>query len=175
MRWLGLVRNVMIGREGLHRAVLLDLVERASGTEVVSHLTTGNVTFTAPARSAGALAVAIERGVRDVVGRDELVVLRPLTWLEELVSVDRFGAVDAGWEHEVGLLRHDAPVLSPADLPDPQRTLLVEVRDREVLTARPRTGGRRPHVNRLLETATGQRSTARGWSTLQRIARAEGC
>jgi hypothetical protein len=45
VRWLGLIRNVMVGREGLHRAVLLDLAARAGGADVRSFLTTGNVTL----------------------------------------------------------------------------------------------------------------------------------
>ena len=45
VRWLGLIRNVMVGREGLDRSVLLDLAERAGCVDLRSFLTTGNVTF----------------------------------------------------------------------------------------------------------------------------------
>ena len=76
----------------------------------------------------------------------------------------------SGWELEVGFLRHDAPPIDGSRLADPQRTVLVHIQEREVLTARPREGGSRPHVNTLLERATGSKSTARGWSTLRRIA-----
>ena len=46
-RQAAFVRNVMIGREGLHRQVLLDVVERAGGRAPRSYISTGNVTFDA--------------------------------------------------------------------------------------------------------------------------------
>ena len=42
--------------------------------------------------------------------------------------------------------------------------------ERELATARPRKGSARPHVNTLLERASGQPATARAWATLRRIA-----
>jgi hypothetical protein len=133
VRWLGLIRNVMVGREGLDRSVLLDLAARA--------------------------------------GRRELVAQRPVPWLQELESVDRFTGYDPDeWVFEVAFVRHDAPALDISLLDDPKRTVIVEARAGEVLAARPRTGGARPHVNRLLEAATGRPATSRGWSTLQRVA-----
>ena len=36
MRFVGLVRNVMLGREGLHRNVLLGLLDAAGGRSGVS-------------------------------------------------------------------------------------------------------------------------------------------
>ena len=45
MQYVGLVRNVMLGREGLHRDVLLRLVDAAGGRAATSHLRTGNLPF----------------------------------------------------------------------------------------------------------------------------------
>jgi hypothetical protein len=62
MRYAGPVRNVMPGREGLHRDVLLGPADATGGRSAESHLTTGNLTFdTAPsqldARRASVLTV----------------------------------------------------------------------------------------------------------------------
>ena len=161
----------MVGREGLHRSVLLDLAARAGCADVRSFLTTGNVTFESGADDADRVTSALESGVEDVLGRRELVALRPVAWVQELVSVDRFAGYDpAEWVLEVAFLRHDAPALDVSMLDDSRRTVIVEARDRELLAARPRSGGARPHVNRLLEAASGQPATSRGWSTLQRVA-----
>ncbi len=46
-RWAGFVRNVMVGRQGLTRLVLLGAVADAGGASPVSYLSTGNVTFDA--------------------------------------------------------------------------------------------------------------------------------
>ncbi len=161
----------MIGREGLDRSVLLDLAREAGCRDARSYLATGNLTFATTSTDPDRVAEALEERIEKVLGRRELVAVRTLSWLHDLVAEDRFSTYDPSeWELEVGLLRHDAPRLDPARVPDPRRTCLVETRAREVLTARPRAGGTRPHVNRLLERATGLPSTARGWSTLVRIA-----
>jgi uncharacterized protein (DUF1697 family) len=171
MQWVGLVRNVMLGREGLSRNVLLGVVRGAGGQEARSHLTTGNVTFHAAPTELHSVVEQIENGIEHVLARKEMVAVRSVAWLRELVAEDHFASYfDAAWETEVGFLRHDAPVVDRNRIGDSGRTVLVEVRSREVLAARPRKGGARPHVNRLLEEASNSPATARGWSTLQRIA-----
>ena len=170
VRWVAFVRNVMVGREGLSREQLLDVARRAGAEDVRSHITTGNLTLTA-ADDPDALARQLEDGVSAVIGRQELVAVRRLQWLRELVDTTPFAGLDTdAWSTEVALLRHDAPSLDAAALGDTQRTVIVRVLDREVLAARPRDGGRRPHVNPLTERASGRPATSRGWSTLERIA-----
>jgi uncharacterized protein (DUF1697 family) len=170
VRWVGLVRNVMLGRDGLDRAGLVAAAEAAGATEVRSHLTTGNLTFTAAEPELDAVVDRLEVGVRALLGRHEPVAVRSARWLELLVGADRFARYDDALEQEVSFLRHDAEPIDPTRLGDPGRTVVVDVLDRELLTARPRAGGNRPHANRLLEAATGRPATARGWRTLQRLA-----
>jgi uncharacterized protein (DUF1697 family) len=171
MRWAGMVRNVMLGREGLSRDVLLDVVRTAGGMTARSYLTTGNVTFSAARGDLDGVVEGIESAIEQVLGRREMVAVRSLPWLRALVAADRFaGFPDEEWATEVAFLRHDAPGLKRSRIGDPRRTVLVEVRSREVLAARPLTGAARPHVSRLLEQAVHRPVTARGWSTLQRVA-----
>jgi uncharacterized protein (DUF1697 family) len=171
VRWVALVRNVMVGREGLHRETLLELAREAGGTNVLSHMATGNLTFDAgDAITPTVLADRLEAGVRRTVGREEIVVIRSLPWLATLVASDPFaGLSPAEFGFEVAFLRHDAGPLDPSRLGDTQRTLLTRLDDRELFAARPVQGRQRPHVNRLLERATGMKATSRGWSTLHRI------
>jgi uncharacterized protein (DUF1697 family) len=172
VRWVGFVRNVMLGREGVDRALLVTTVLEAGATDARSHLATGNVTFevrSAPA--AGLVAHRLEEAVGLALGRDEMVAVRELAWLRDLVTSDPFAGLDADeWAFEVAFLRHDSPAVDPARLPDAGRTVVVRVQDRELLTARPRSGGGRPHVNTMLQRATGLQATSRGWSTLHRLA-----
>ena len=44
VRQAAFIRNVMVGREGLTRAVLVDLAQRAGGARPRSYLSTGNLT-----------------------------------------------------------------------------------------------------------------------------------
>ena len=170
MRWVGLVRNVMLGREGLHREVLLGLTRDAGGTDPRSFLTTGNVTFTAEPDQLADVVDTLETAIAGVLGRREVVVVRSMDWLGDLVAADPFRGYERdAFELEVCFVPHTAPPLVATDLPDSRPTGLVEVRDHELLTARPHSRASLPHGNRLLERATGQPATARAWSTLQRI------
>ncbi|MDQ1598811.1 MAG: hypothetical protein QOD68_285 [Actinomycetota bacterium] len=170
MRWVAFVRNVMVGRESLHRETLMDLAREAGGTDVLSHMATGNLTFATHDMTPGVLADRLEAGVKRVLGREEMVAIRSMPWLVSVVNSDPFAGLDpAEWGFEVAFLRHDAPPLDASRLSDAQRTVLTRMHDRELFAARPAQGGQRPHVNRLLERATGSRATSRGWSTLQRI------
>ena len=173
MRWVGFVRTVMVGREGLTRDVLLGLVADVGGTGPRSHRSTGNVTFDLPTQELDHLVEGLESGIAGVLGRREMVAVRPLHTIRDLVAHDVFAGFDDSWETEVGFLRHDAQPIDPESLGDPQRTVVVGLGEREILTARPREGGRRPHVNSLVQRAGGQPTTARGWSTLEWIVRHE--
>jgi uncharacterized protein (DUF1697 family) len=172
MRWVGFVRNVMIGREGLHRAVLLRLIEEAGGNDGRSHLATGNVTFTANVRDIATVVRRLEQGIESVIGRHEPVITRRFSWLQEFVSADLFGGYEDGqWELLVALLPADAAPLDPARLDEPGRTVILQVREHELIGARP-IDQKAPHVNGLAQRAAGIKTTSRGWSTLQRISRA---
>ena len=171
MRWVGLVRNVMLGRDGLDRSLLLDLGARAGGAQVRSYLTTGNLTFDAAPQEIDGLCRRLEESISEVVSRPTMVAVREHPWLCDLVSNDIFAGVEEGeWECEVAFLRHDAPSVDPSTIPETRRTRLVATYERELASARPRAGSARPHVTTLLERAAGQPATTRGWSTLCRIA-----
>src|SRR3954451_7029480 len=172
VRWVGLVRNVMIGREGLHREVLLDLLAAAGGTDGASHLATGNVTFTAPARELDRVVRRLEAGTADVIGCSDPVLAHPLDWLQSFVATEPFaGFDDKEWELLVGFLPARAKPLDIGQLgrADPPR--IIAATERELIGARPRHG-RAPHVLVLLERATGTKGSSRGWSTLVRLSRA---
>ena len=161
----------MLGRDGLDRALLLDLGARAGGAQVRSYLTTGNLTFNAAPQEIDGLCGRLEEAISEVVARPTMVAIRAHLWLCDLVSTDIFAGVEQDeWECEVAFLRHDAPSVDPRSIPETRRTRLVSTYDRELASVRPRAGSARPHVTRLLEHAAGQPATARGWSTLRRIA-----
>ena len=171
MRWAGFVRNVMLGRDGLDRAGFLRAVQEAGGGQARSYLTTGNVTFDAEPTDLDRMTDDLETRLGRILGRRAMVAIRQLDWLPGLVGTDMFAEFDPQeWELEVSFLPRTAPPIDPAAIADAGRTVIVSIRKHEVATARPREGAGRPHINWLLERATGQNATARAWTTLCRIA-----
>lgn len=90
--YVGFVRAVMIGREGLHRHVLLDIVERAGGANAVSYISTGNVSFEIDDAALPEMIEAVEMGIGEVVARPTPVFVRSLDRLRTLVDDDPFSA-----------------------------------------------------------------------------------
>lgn len=89
-RFVAFVRAVMIGREGLHRVVLLDMFERAGASDAVSHITTGNVSFSADAVALDDVVDAVEADLAALLGRETPLFVRSLTDLFALVDTDPF-------------------------------------------------------------------------------------
>ena len=115
MRYVGLVRNVMLGREGLHRDVLLRLVDAAGGRDAASHLATGNLTFDAAPGRLDDVVRRLEDGIAGVIGHREPVVVRTAGWFRDLVAGDPFAAFPLDrWEIAVAFLRLSSVPLDPA-------------------------------------------------------------
>jgi uncharacterized protein (DUF1697 family) len=170
MRYVGLLRNVMIGREGLHRAVLLELASQAGARAAVSLLSTGNLAFDAEPGQLAAVVRRLEGGIERVIGRPEPVVVRAAAQIRDLVAADPFAGFPAEeWERSVAFLPLEAPPLDAGDLRAAENTTVVAVRPQELLVAS-RHGVRRPGPLRVLEESTGRRGTSRAWSTVERLA-----
>jgi uncharacterized protein (DUF1697 family) len=172
MRYVGLVRNVMLGREGLHRDVLLGLVDAAGGRSAASHLTTGNLTFDAAPSQLDGVVGRLEDGIAGVIGRREPVIVREVAWLRDLVASDPFAAFPVDrWEIAVAFLRLTSVPLDPAAVPRIDGLEAVDVRPHELLMAG-RRDVRRPGATYLLPRPWRDEATTRAWSTVQRLAAA---
>jgi uncharacterized protein (DUF1697 family) len=170
MRYVGLVRNVMVGREGLHREVLLRLLDAAGGAHGDSYLATGNLLFDAAPSRLRTVVRRLEAGIEGVIGRHEPVVVRETAWVRAFVAADPFrGFPLDNWVLEVAFLPLAGAPIDPARLPSAEGLEVVAVGERELLTAG-RRGAKWPGANRLLEVATGERATSRAWRTLLGLA-----
>ncbi len=90
--YVAFVRAVMIGREGLHRPVLLDMFERAGAADPVSYISTGNVSFTVTPERLDDVVVAVEADLARLLGRPTPVFVRLFDDLAALVDSDPFAA-----------------------------------------------------------------------------------
>ena len=170
MRYVGLVRNVMLGRQGLDRAVLLHVVDAAGGRSGESHLTTGNVTFQADPAQLEAVVRRLEDGIAAVIGRHEPVVVRTADWFRDFVAAEPFtGFPGDRWELAVAFLRLDAVPLDPAAVPRIDGLEAVAVRPHELIMAA-RRDVRRQGATYLIPRPWRDEATTRAWSTVQRLA-----
>jgi uncharacterized protein (DUF1697 family) len=172
MRYVGLVRNVMQGREGLHRDVLLRLLDEAGGRFGASHLTTGNLTFEAAPARLDAVVRRLEDGIAGVIGRRVPVIVREAAWFRDLVAADPFaGHPGDRWELAVAFLRLGTVPLDPAAVPRIEGLEAVAVHPHELLMAA-RRDVRTPGATHLLPRPWRDEATTRAWSTVQRLAAA---
>lgn len=156
----------MIGREGLHREVVLDLFREAGAIEPRNHLATGNISFTARSADVQAITRHVEAGVAAIAGRPKPLFVRGLDHLEQLVADDPFrDAPSDGADREVIFLPPGTP---PTALPLLSRSGLTSVfasNGSELFAVgRPDEG-----PGALVERALGVPVTVRAWSTIHKI------
>jgi uncharacterized protein (DUF1697 family) len=170
MRYVGLIRNVMVGREGLGRDVLLQLVGQAGASNGSSHLATGNLIFDVPPPELPAVVQRLETGIKLILGRREPVIVRGAAELVAFVAADPFQPFPvAEWERTVAFLEAGASPLDATELAAVDGLTVVDVRPHELLTVNRREisrGG--PYA--LLALERRRQATTRSWGTLERLA-----
>jgi uncharacterized protein (DUF1697 family) len=170
-RFVAFVRNVMIGREGLHRVVLLDLFEGAGAGTPRSYISTGNVTFSTRPTDLGAITRAVETGIEHIIGRREPVFVRSISYLLELVDSDPFAAAPYPDPYECTA----SFLLHPTDLPDlpvesPRGDVSVFAgTNRELFAVNRMVDGRTGGAGGMIEKLLGEPVTTRSWNTVRRV------
>lgn len=166
------VRAVMIGREGLHRQVLLEIFGRAGGHDARSYISTGNVSFTAPERDVPALVEVVEAGVAEVVGRPTPVYVRRLDELEALIAADPFAEspIARPAERTVAFFRSGVPAsIEVPSWSDRGDIAVVATGPREVFCVNQEVDGRLRGPGGWIQRIGGEPVTTRAWSTVNRI------
>ncbi len=175
MRHVAFVRAVMHGREGLHKSVLTSIFEEAGAREVRTHLTTGNVSFDAAPAAIPTIVERTDRAITEVVGRAIESFVRTIDHLRAIPGREIFAnAPFPDAEEEVVSFFHRPPEL-PWPVPHlvkSGRAAIFHVDGREVFSVHRTVDGHMESGAGLLERASGQRITTRGWSTIEKILRA---
>jgi uncharacterized protein (DUF1697 family) len=168
------VRAVMIGREGLHRDVLLAMFERAGADDCVSFISTGNVSFRAEPGGVSAIVEQVEDDLEQLLGRATPVFVRSLGELATLLASDPFAdpPVDAVRGCEVSFFRSAVP--DHLDLPMSASNgdwVVFGTGPREVYSVTRERSDRQPSSpGGVIERTAGEPITTRALGTLERIA-----
>lgn len=169
---IAFVRAVMIGREGLHRDVLLDLFADAGAADATSYISTGNVSFELDRDDLDRFVDAVERSITEVVGRTTEVFVRPLDELVRLYDSDPFAAspFDDAQDLLVIFFRDSVPPSIELPIVSARGDYHVfSAGEREVFAVIRDVDGRRQSPGGVVERIAGERMTSRAWSTIERI------
>jgi uncharacterized protein (DUF1697 family) len=171
-RHVALVRNVMIGREGLHRQVLLEAVERSGGGRPRSFISTGNVAFDLKPGDLDPFVEELEDRIEGVIGRREAVYVRTLERLVGMVDggpFDRPPFPDVR-DRSVTFCSHEIEgELSLPYVTNRGDLSIFRAEGREVFSVNRMVDGRTRAPGGIIERMLGSRVTTRAWSTIQRI------
>lgn len=166
------VRAVMIGREGLHRDVLLDMFGRAGAEHARSYIATGNVSFTAAPRDVSAVVEHVEHALETLLGRPTPLFVRTLDELVALVDADPFGGepFDTVAARLVTFFRDAVPHLPlPLRAPNGDWEVFAAGR-REVFAVTRSRADRQPQdPGGVIQRAAGEPVTTRVLATVERI------
>lgn len=162
----------MIGREGLHRQVLLDLFTSAGARDAVSYISTGNVSFSIDPAELPALVDQVEHGITDVVGRATEVFVRSLDQLVAMRERDPFDDAPFPDAQDLLVIMFRDGVPDVLELPIESRRgdwIVFGAGPAEVFAVVRDVDGRRQSPGGVVERLAGERMTSRAWSTIDRI------
>lgn len=164
----------MIGREGLHRPVLIEMFEHAGATDVVSHLATGNVSFRVDDDRLDALLVGVEDALERLLGRPTPVFVRSLDALRRLLDAGMFDEPPFPDVRDriVTFFRDAIPDVLELPVEHPGGDWVVFGRGPAELVSvtRARDDGRHPGApGGAIERLAGEPVTSRALATLERI------
>ena len=165
------VRAVMIGREGLHRAVLLDMFERAGATDATSYISTGNVSFRTD--DVEAVTASVEADLEALLGRPTPLYVRSLGELRQLLVGDPFGDApfDDVYARLVTVFRSEVPPAFevPVDAKNGDWSIFAAAR-RELFSVTRAWPDRQPQdPGGAIQRLAGEPVTTRAVGTLERI------
>lgn len=163
----------MIGREGLHRRVLLDLFDRAGASDAVSHITTGNVSFRAEPREVARIVSTVEHDLEQLLGRETPLYVRTLDALRRLLDEDRFAEApfDEVYARLVTFFRGEVPrsLVLPIDAPSGDWSVFAR-RSGEVLSVTRAWPDRQPQdPGGVIQRLADEPVTTRALGTIERI------
>lgn len=165
--YVALLRGINVGGKNMIKmAALQSLFVDLGHGDVTTYIQSGNVVFTSPARSASALASAIEQRITRDFGLDITVVIRTKAELGKVIAGNPFAAADLSKLHVSFLADKPAPALVRAldgHTSEPDEFRVV---GREVYMHCPLGMGNTKLNNTFWERRLKTRTTARNWNTV---------
>lgn len=173
MNHVAFVRAVMIGREGLHRRVLIEMFERAGAIDAVSYISTGNVSFRSGAGEVPSIVARVERDLERLLGRETPLYVRTIDELRALLADDPFAAApfDAVYARLVTFFRAAVPerIELPVEAPNGDWSVFAR-RPRELLSVTRAWPDRQPQdPGGVIQRLAGEPVTTRTIGTIDRI------
>lgn len=143
--------------------------EAAGFSDVKSVLGSGNLVFAASARSLPAIERQAEAGMKKVLGKSFLTIVRPIAELEELLERDPFKAfrLQPGSKRVVSFLR-SAPRPAPKLPIEKDGARILSLEHAAVFSAYV-PSPRGPVFMTLIEKAFGQEVTTRTWDSVRKV------
>jgi uncharacterized protein (DUF1697 family) len=172
-RHVAFIRNVTIGRAGLHREVLLRIFSDAGAIDPRSHLATGNVSFGWDGGPLNGLIESAQDGIARTMGRFESVFVRSVSELRSSVQSLPFRITpirDVG--HRCVTFTETSAALLELPIVSPREDAYIFASDgKDIMSVTRIIDGRGGNINRMIEKALSCAATTRNWNTIERIVR----
>lgn len=172
--YIALLRGINVGgNKKIQMARLKECLSEAGLKDVKTYINSGNVIFRSGARSEGTLEKKIADVIQDEWGFEVAVVVRTCDNVEALLKNDPFAKQTEAKDLKVYLTFFSKKIAAAAKrelTKDKIAHEQVAVIDREIFILRKIVkAGEMHYENRYLEQATGQPSTTRTRSTIQKL------
>ena len=176
-QYVALLRGIAPTNPNMRNEKLRGVFEDLGFTNVRTVISSGNVLFESPSRSAAKLAETIEKAIRDQLGFTSTTILRSQGQIKRLIDQHPF----KGMEHSqtsslnVTFLKKKRKI----DLKFPYKVdnrdySLLGMNDGAICSVIDLTSAKTPDLMLWLEKQFGKEITTRTWKTVERIRKAMG-
>jgi uncharacterized protein (DUF1697 family) len=176
-RYVAFLRGINVGGHApVRMEKLCQLFETVGMSGVSTFRASGNVLFTSPKGTAGALRKNLETAVSAQLGTTVRVILRGTKELQEMAGAEPFQGAPSGKDAQYVTFLGARPTNTiPVPFRSPAGTVdVVGLRPREVFTLCRTVGNKVGFPNEFLERTLGVPATTRNWKTILGILEKEG-
>ena len=171
-RYAVFIRNIMVGRNGLDRDILVDAFREHGATRVDSVLATGNLVFDAKPSQVEGIVYGARHALQTKVGLAEPMFLREFRELKELAPFLPFASPRFATVHErcVTFLSSGSQLRGRLPYHSPREDFEVVVAyELNVFSATWLVANRPGQPGKWIERQTGSAVTTRNWNTIERL------
>lgn len=172
-RYVALLKGINVGRhKQIAMADLRALLEAAGGSDVRTHLRSGNAIFSSPQRDADALAALIEQKIVEQLDMSVACLVRSREELDAVVAGNPLADIATDGSKLMALFLSAAPHPDLVATHDPRRLDPghIEIGDRVIYQWCPEGLLAAPPAGTLAERHLGVTVTARNWNTVTKLA-----
>ncbi len=171
-KYIAFIRNILISKEGVTQKTLVDLFEKNGASNVVSYLSSGNLSFSIEASALADFITLIEGKIEQLISRREEVSVRTAAYIQQLMDDNPFQDLDITNTHEkcITFLPPNCTYDWQFPITSNNNNLTIFGKnDTEIFSVTRLINNKPGSPNNVVEATLGVKTVTRSWNIITKI------